>query len=104
VRTCPDEVIAGVLSVRGGEFVLVRADSSAVRLIWPDGFVVRRDGATLVLIDPAGVIAAHADDTVRLRGGRESADVWRVCGSLDVSAQVHGGDADVGESPSDEAR
>lgn len=82
-QACPAALAEGVLvaDVRSG--LALRATTGEVTpVLWPNGFAARRQGATLVLLDPTGRIVAREGETIRTGGGLTGAafaDAWGVC-------------------------
>jgi hypothetical protein len=94
---CLPVALRGVLTERAGDLVVValQTRTEPVRVDWPEGYVVRRDGDTLVLVGPSGNIEAREGQTIVLGGG--SGDPWQACGGVTVLEPTHSAHGQISE-------
>jgi len=83
---CPAGLFSGTLTEQAGELIVIPADTgTAERVNWPDGYTVRNEGGTLVVVNEFGSAVAREGDTVQLGGGElTEPGTWDVCGLLEV--------------------
>ena len=82
---CPAEPYEGTLTEQAGDLVVApEGDGRGQRVIWPDGYGVRKDGDTLVVTDIFGSVKEREGDFVRLGGGEAEDGLWRTCGMFEV--------------------
>jgi hypothetical protein len=85
---CATALLEGVLVADGNGGLGVRAGGGrTVRVDWPDGVGIGRDGGELVLTNPLGQPIAHQGEHVSMGGGQVGdADTFGACGPVAVSA------------------
>ena len=81
---CPDALLEGTLTERGGELI-VRYENVMQVVDWPvSGHRVYNDDGQLVVKNWLGMIVARAGDEVLLGGGESEPGVWSICGQFEV--------------------
>jgi hypothetical protein len=78
-----------VVAEEGGELVVRSAPGGpTLRVHWPPGYAIHRDGDTLLVRDLLGQFEAREGDVVHIGGGMDPHDdgYWRACGSMEVGA------------------
>jgi len=74
-----------LISSDGTTLTISEETSSAPRAIsWPPGFVVRIEGANLVVVDHDGTVVAREGDRVRIVVGELPDGKWDACGGVNL--------------------
>jgi hypothetical protein len=81
---CPTALASGIVVADGSDLVLQDSTGATHRVVWPDGYGVRRDGDVLVLTDRFGTVKARAGDRVEMGGGVSTDEVFHGCGDVVV--------------------
>jgi hypothetical protein len=87
---CPTALGFGRLTASGDDLVLADATGATHRVVWPDGYSVRRDGVALVLVDRFGTVKAREGQDVQFGGGIMSDGLAHACGDVTVRSAASG--------------
>jgi hypothetical protein len=81
---CMDALAGGTIvdDERWG-IALAQDDGSRLQVVWPAGYVARRTGGVLELVDVDGRAVAQVGDRVTVAGGMGLGDAWFACGAPD---------------------
>ena len=84
---CMDALAGGTIvdDPRWG-IALAQNDGSRLEVVWPAGYVARRSGSVLELVDGDGRAVARAGDRVTVAGGMGAGDAWWACGAPQLAA------------------
>ena len=88
--SCPTGLGFGRLTARGDDLVLADETGATHRVVWPDGYGVRRDGDVLVLVDRFGTVKAREGQDVEFGGGTMSDGLAHACGDVTVRPAASG--------------